>query len=536
MEFDFIIVGGGSAGCVLANRLSVNPNYKVVLLEAGPPDDSHFIHNCNPVNMLYLMNSPTYNWKYFAEGNAKTGKRKFYWPRGKTLGGSSAVNAMIYTRGHSSDYDRWAELGNAGWDFKSVLPYFKKSELQHRGEDAYHGKEGTMDVIDPTFHFAPSHAFIKACVQAGIPQNKDINGEKYEGVDFFQINQTPEGRRCHSSVSFLDPVRDRKNLKVINYAHIKRVLIKDNTAYGIEYFDMKEGKKLKTLIATKEVILSAGIIGSPQILKLSGVGPKEELQKYGIDVQLDLPGVGENLQDHPDIIIRCKGKHGASLTTFPWPYMIQFMSKFYKKNEEPFVFTPTDAGGYVKSDPSVEVPDLQLQFASLRMQPHGNGINPIRSGFVLHVCHMRPKSRGRVLLKSADPFEAPRIEANYFDDETELNALVNGVKIARKIISQPAFKELFVREEMPGAKVQTDAEIRQFILDRAESVYHSAGSCKMGIDEMAVVDPKLNVRGIANLRVIDSSIMPTITSSNIHAPTVMIAEKGADMILEKYVN
>ncbi|HRB92809.1 MAG TPA: GMC oxidoreductase, partial [Chitinophagales bacterium] len=295
---------------------------------------------------------------------------------------------------------------------------------------------------------------------------------------------------------------------------------------------LKDGKKLKTITAGKEIILSAGIIGSVQVLKLSGIGPKQELEKHGIEVVLDLPGVGENLQDHPDIIIRCRDKDGSSLTTFPWPYMVRFMSKFYKDNKEPFIFTPTDAGGYVKSDPSVEVPDLQLQFGSLRMQPHGNGITPVKSGFVLHVCHMRPRSRGKVLLKSADPFEDPIIEANYFDDEFELDALVNGVKIARKIISQPAFEPYFKREEAPGPDVQSDEQIRQFILDKAESVYHSAGSCKMGIDEMAVVDPELKVHGIKNLRVIDSSIMPTITGSNIHAPTVMIAEKGADMIIK----
>lgn len=532
MKFDYIIIGGGSAGCVLANRLSENANHTVCLLEAGPPDDSHFIHNCNPVNMLFLMNSPKYNWCYYAEGNTKTGNRKFYWPRGKTLGGSSAVNAMIYTRGHPSDYDHWESLGNKGWNFQAILPYFKKSELQHRGEDAYHSKEGTMDVIDPTFHFPPSHAFVKACAEAGIPHNNDINGAKYEGVDFFQVNQTPDGRRCHSSVSFLNPVRDRKNLTIINYAHIKRVVFEGTTATNVEYFDLKDNKKIKSIAANKEIILSAGIIGSPQILKLSGVGPKAELEKHGIPVVKDLPGVGENMQDHPDIIIRCRDKSGSALTTFPWPYMVKFMSKFYRKNKAPFIFTPTDAGGYVKSDPSVEVPDLQLQFASVRMLPHGSGLfTPTKSGFVLHICHMRPKSRGNVLLKSADPFDAPIINANYFDDEMELDALVKGVKIARNIIAQDAFKPYFGGEEVPGKHVQSDAEIRQFILDKAESVYHTAGSCKMGIDEMAVVDPTLKVYGVKNLRVIDSSIMPTITGSNIHAPTVMIAEKGADMIL-----
>ncbi|HNI96360.1 MAG TPA: GMC family oxidoreductase N-terminal domain-containing protein [Leptospiraceae bacterium] len=530
--YDYIIIGGGSAGCLLANRLSENPDNQVCLLEAGPPDSSSFIHNCNPVNMLYLMNSRKYNWRYQAEGNEKTGKRRFFWPRGRTLGGSSAVNAMIYTRGHKSDFDHWAELGCKGWDYESVLPYFMKSELQHRGEDAFHGTKGTMDVIDPTFHFPASEAFVEACVQSGIPRNRDMNGSEYEGVDFFQINQTPKGRRCHSSVSFLDPVRGRKNLTVITDAHVRRILLKDKTAYGIEYYDLSDRRKLKVLETRKEIILSAGIIGSPQILKLSGIGPAPELKKFGIEIIADLPGVGENLQDHPDIIIRCRDKSGTSLTVFPWPYMVRFLSSFYQ-SKKPFIFTPTDAGGFIKSDPSVNVPDLQLQFASLRMQPHGRGLfTPALSGFVLHICHMRPKSRGRVLLNSADPFIPPRIEANYFADSFELEALVNGVKIARKILSQPALEPFFGKEEIPGAAVQSDEEIRSFILQKAESVYHTAGSCKMGIDSLSVVDPALKVHGIQNLRVIDSSVMPTITGSNIHSPTVMIAEKGAELILK----
>jgi len=416
-----------------------------------------------------------------------------------------------------------------------VLPYFKKSERQQRGADKYHGVTGTMDVVDTTHHFPVSEAFIKACVEAGIPRNPDINGENYEGVDFFQITQTPEGRRAHASVTFLDPVCDRKNLTIITDAHVKRILFdKKKTATGVEYFDLKKKRKLVTLEAAKEIILSAGIIGSPQILKLSGVGPAVELKKFGIDVVQDLPGVGENLQDHPDVILRMRDKSGTSLTTFPWPYMVSFMSRFYRKNKKPFVFTITDSGGFIKSDPKVKVPDLQLQFAAVRMRPHGNGLfTPNKAGFVLHVCHMRPNSRGRVLLQSKDPFDAPRIEANYFDDEMELNALVKGVKIARKILSQKAMEPFFKAEEVPGPKVQTDAEIRQFILDKAETVYHTAGSCKMGVDKMAVVDPSLKVRGVKNLRVIDASIMPTITGSNIHAPTVMIAEKGADMVLKK---
>lgn len=529
--FDYIIIGGGSAGCLLANRLSENTENKVYLLEAGPSDNTKWIHNCNPINMLYLMNSKKYNWRNYAIGNDKTGDRKFYWPRGKTLGGSSAINAMIYTRGHRSDYDHWAELGNTGWDYDSVLPYFKKSQKQHRGADLYHGDKGEMDVIDPNFHFPVSYAFIQACQEAGIPRNPDLNGEQYEGVDFFQINQTEHGQRCHSSESFLKPALSRSNLTVITHAHVKKIIIENGTAKGVEYFDLKRKKKLKIIKAKKEVILSAGVINSPQILMLSGVGPASELTKHKIPVIHDLAGVGKNLQDHPDVILRYLDKSKSSLTTVPKPSVLKFLSKFYRKSQN-IVFTPTDAGGFVKSDSTIEVPDLQLQFAPIRMYPHGRKpLTPTKAGFVLHICHMRPKSRGSITLASNDPFAPPVIQANYFDDHTELDALVKGVRIARKILSQSAMKPFVKVEEAPGQEIVTDDQIRQFILDKVESVYHTAGSCKMGIDSMAVVDPELKVYGIKNLRVIDSSILPTITGSNIHAPTVMIAEKGADMIL-----
>lgn len=531
--FDYIIVGAGSAGCVLAARLSEEAGATVCLIEVGPSDRSYWVRNTNPLNMLYLMNSRRYNWRYHTQPAPAAGGRRFFWPRGKGLGGSASINAMIYTRGHRADYDHWAQLGCTGWGYDEVLPWFKKSERQQRGADDYHGVEGAMDVVDSNFHMPVSEAFIEACAQAGIPHNADFNGAEQAGAGFFQLTQTPRGRRVTSSTAFLDGALHRPNLRILTHKRALRLIFeKGDRAAGVVVAPAGGGGPEDRLYAEREVILSAGVIDSPKLLLLSGIGPKEHLEALGIQPRFDLPGVGENLQDHPDILIRCLNRSATSFAVRPGRQSLRFLGRSLRR-DPPMIFTPTDCGAFATSRPDLEVPDLQLQFAAVRMRPHGEGLmTPMRSGFVLHVCHMQPKSRGRVRLRSLDERAAPLIEPGYFEEPEDLQTLSRGLRLGREVLSQAAMKPFLKVEESPGPQVESDAQIERFVRENAQTVYHTAGSCKMGVDERAVVDPQLRVHGVRNLRVIDASVMPTIPRANIHAPTVMIAERGAQWIRE----
>lgn len=529
MRYDYVIVGGGSAGCVLANRLSADGQYTVCLLEAGPPDTSFFIKV--PGGVIPLMRSSVHNWQYWTVEQKHLGNRKLYWPRGRTLGGSSAINAMCYIRGNAWDYDHWASLGNAGWGYQDVLPYFKKSENYEPGADRWHGEGGPLNVAERRYNNPLSTAFLEATQQAGYRPTPDFNGDQQEGTGFYRVFQK-DGQRCSNARAYLRAAESRKNLTVLTGAHATRVLFDGKRAMGVRCF--RDGR-YQDLLAAREVILSAGAIGSPQLLLLSGVGPREELRKHGVSLIHDLPGVGENLQDHLDVVVSVRAKNRLPMSLHPlslWRGLVGLLQYLFRKRGE-FTSNVAEAGAFLKSQPDEPIPDIQWHFIPLANSRHALDLDKL---FKLYAytgmsCDLRPLSRGRITLNSADPLRPPDIDPNYAAHDRDLDRLVAGVRKLREVFAQPAFEPHRHEELEPGPAVQTDEQIREWVRMHAETIYHPVGTCKMGLDDMAVVDPSLRVRGLQGLRVIDASIMPTLVGGNTNAPTTMIAEKGADLIL-----
>ncbi|MEO8523707.1 MAG: choline dehydrogenase [Caldimonas sp.] len=524
--FDYVIVGAGSAGCVLAARLTEDPAVTVCLLEAGPVDKSVLIH-C-PAGLALLAQTGGANWAFQTVPQAGLGGRRGYQPRGKVLGGSSSVNAMIYLRGQAEDYDAWAAEGNAGWAWADVLPYFKRAEHNERGADAFHGTGGPLNVKDLTSPNRFGPVFVEAGRQAGYAVNPDFNGARQEGVGMYQVTHK-NGERFSAAKAYLTPNLARKNLTVVTGARTNRVLLDGKRATGVE---ARIGNETRTMTARREVLLCAGSLQSPQLLMLSGVGPGEHLRSLGIEVRHDLPGVGRHLHDHVDVVQvldapRLTELFGLSLAGAV--NAIKGIFEWRRRRRGMLTTNFAEAGGFIRSDAEVERPDLQLHFVVGKLIDHGRK-TVFGHGYSCHVCLLRPKSRGSVTLASADPDDAPAIDPNFLAERDDLDRLVLGFKAMRRILGQPALATHGARELAASAGARSDAEIEAFVRSHADTIYHPVGTCRMGNGPLDVVDAELRVRGLTGLRVVDASIMPNVVSGNTNAPTIMIAEKAADMI------
>jgi choline dehydrogenase len=519
MMYDYVVVGAGSAGCVLANRLTEDPSTSVLLLEAGPADEAQEIHI--PVAFSKLFKSAL-DWAYYTEEEPHLNNRRLYWPRGKMLGGSSSINAMIYIRGNRYDYEHWRALGNEGWSYSAVLPYFKQAENQERGASEYHGVGGPLNVMDRPYTNPLSEAFIEAGVELGWPRNEDFNGEAQEGFGNYQVTQR-QGRRHSAAVGYLHPALSRSNLTVHTQALVTRVLFEGTRAVGIAY--LKDGSEQQVRV-NKEVILSGGAINSPQVLLLSGIGPADQLRTLGINVVADLPGVGKNLQDHPFVSVCYASTQPISLFGIE---TAEYLQEYLEHQRGPFTSNVGETGAFIKTRPDLSEPDLQYHFAPVFYLNHG--FTPVEShGYTIGPTLVAPQSRGQLVLRSTDPTQQPAIYANYLASETDMQVLVEGVKLARRLGQTKAFAPFYGVETHPGPQVQSDKEIIEYLWGNVETLYHPVGTCKMGQDDLAVVDEQLRVRGIEGLRVVDASIMPTIVNGNTNAPTIMIAEKAADLL------
>jgi len=522
--YDYIIVGAGSAGCVLANRLTARADRRVLLLEAGGPDSSPFIHM--PAGLARLAGNPRVDWSYYTEPEPNLLGRRLYWPRGRVLGGSSSINAMCYTRGHPLDYEEWAGVAGERWNYSNVLPYFRKSEDQALGPNEYHGTGGPLSVENLKFRNRLSEVFVAAGMECGLVSNPDFNGPRQDGVGFYQVTQR-NGRRCSSARAYLRPALSRKNLSVRTRCLVSRVLFSAERASGVEY---RHHGAVHTVHAEREVILAAGAIASPQLLLLSGIGPADDLRALGIRIVVPSAGVGHCLHDHLDFCTLYKCTQAITYDLNAWQEASVAL-RYLVTRSGPGVSNIAEAGAFARTPLAVdERPDVQLHFVPAQLDDHGRNRLP-GHGFTIHACALRPDSRGYITLRSSRADEKPRIQANYLSVGRDMDVLLEGVALSREIAHSPAFAPYRGEEVFPGERVRNRTELETVVRRKAETIYHPVGTCRMGNDADAVVDSQLRVRGVESLRVVDASVMPRLIGGNTNAPTIMIAEKAAEALL-----
>ncbi len=526
-KFDYIVVGAGSAGAVLANRLSADPDCQVLLLEAGGRDTNPWIHI--PIGYYKNINHPQLSWNYQTDPEPQTGNRSISWPRGRVLGGTSAINGLVYIRGQREDFYHWHELGNTLWSYDDVLPHFKNAETNHGfGEGVYHGGSGPLEVTDS--EKSPlADAYIESCEQAGIVRNDDFNGESQEGAGYFQLTVNAKGRRASTAVAYLKPVRSRSNLTIETNALAQKVLFEGKRAHGVRY---RQNDQPREAFVEKEVIVCGGAINSPQLLQLSGVGPAELLREAGIDVIHDLPGVGENLQDHYQIrvVYECTKPVTLNEVQHNWFKRIGAGLRYGLSRTGPLRIGAGQVGVFARTRPELKTPDVQFHFIPFSADSPGKGLHPF-PGFTVSVCQLRPASRGRVQIRSSDPNEHPSIQPNYLTASEDEQCMLDGIRLIRKVADTDAIQPYIKNEFLPGADVTTDAQLLDYIRTKGNTIFHPSGTCKMGNDDLAVVDEQLRVHGIEGLRVADASIMPTVLSGNTNAGCIMIGEKLAQMMI-----
>jgi len=529
-SFDFIVVGAGSAGCVLANRLTASGRHRVLLLEAGGHDRHIWIHI--PLGYGKLFSDRKVNWLYTSEPEPELDNRQIIQPRGKVLGGSSSINGLLYIRGQPADFDHWRQLGNSGWSFEDVLPYFRRAEDQQRGEDALHGVGGPLAVSDVCEPHPLCEAFIAAAQQAGFPRNDDFNGPTQEGAGYFQLTAR-HGRRCSTAVGYLRQAHRRPNLAIVSNALASRILFSGRRAIGVEY---RCGDATRIAHANAEVIVAGGAFNSPQLLQLSGLGPAALLKSCGINVVADMPGVGAELQDHLQVRMqyRCTEPITVNDVIHSWRHRAGAGLRYALFRKGLLAIGAGYAGGFFRTNALAATPDVQVHFIIFSADTAGAALHSF-PGFIASVCQLRPESRGFVRIKSADPSEPPAIQPRYLSSRTDRDTVVAGLKLLRRIMNQPAMRRYIAEERAPDPRCTSDAELLAFARANGTTVFHPTSTCRMGADATAVVDERLRVHGIERLRVVDGSIMPTVVSGNTNAAIVMIGEKGADMILQDAV-